>query len=261
MSHDDDHRHDPRRGAYTPPDEDDLPFRRSGFDARPGGRRLGGGGGGGRPVPVTLIVSAGVLLVLILVVILFYRSGLRASEDAPAVGQPVEQMTVPPVDAQPVDPQLGIDVYDPAAEMGEPQFAPPPEAVQPRPEPQPLPAPSVTPPPIPGPAPTRPETRPTPTPTPTPPPAEKTRPAPAPATGSASVQIGAFSSRALADREYAAVAGAFPQFASGRTKSVEQVTTSAGSTAYRTAVSGFSREQAQEFCAALRAAGRECFVR
>ena len=207
-------------------------------------------------MPVTLIVSAGVLLVLIVAVILFYRSGLRSSEDAPAaVGEPVGQMTAPPIDAQPVDPSLGIDVYDPAEEPGEPQFAPPPEAVQPRPEPQPLPTTPAAPPP----AATRPEPRPEPT--PTPPPAEKAAPRPAPATGSASVQIGAFSSRALADREYAAVAGAFPQFASGRTKSVERVTTSAGSTAYRTAMSGFTREQAREFCAALQAAGRECFVR
>ena len=36
MSYDDNNRNDPDRGAYTPPDDDDLPFRRGGFDARGG---------------------------------------------------------------------------------------------------------------------------------------------------------------------------------------------------------------------------------
>ena len=85
MSFDDDHRPGGReRGAYTPPTDDDLPFRRTGgFDAR---RTIGGG----KAPPVTLIVSALVLLVLIVAVVLFYRSGARASRDAaPAVGSTV----------------------------------------------------------------------------------------------------------------------------------------------------------------------------
>ena len=89
-------------------------------------------------------------------------------------------------------------------------------------------------------------------------------PAPAastPATGSASVQIGAFSSTAIADREYAAVAGRFGQYASGAEKRVTEVTTSSGSTLYRTAFSGLSRERATAFCNALKAAGRDCIVR
>lgn len=259
MSYDDDHRrHNPDRGAYTPPDEDDLPFRRSGgYDPRRAPQRS--------PVPLTLIVSAAVLLVLIVAVVLFYRSGVRSAGDAPpAVGRPVDGLTVDaPVDAQPIDPELGIDVYDPSAETTEPTFAPAPEAVQPRPEPRPETAP---PPPAPVPLPrpqpeatTPPAPRPAPTPQPTTPPAP--RPTPPAAGGSASVQIGAFSSQAIADREYAAVAAAFPSFASGRTKRVEQVQSSSGATVYRTTMGGFSRDQAQAFCAALRGAGRDCFVR
>uniref|UniRef100_UPI0025BB7A8D SPOR domain-containing protein n=1 Tax=Brevundimonas sp. UBA5718 TaxID=1946131 RepID=UPI0025BB7A8D len=85
--------------------------------------------------------------------------------------------------------------------------------------------------------------------------------APAAARGSASVQIGAFSSTEIADREYAAVAGRFGQYASGAEKRVTEVTTSSGSTLYRTAFSGLSRERATAFCNALKAAGRDCIVR
>ncbi|MFN4069460.1 MAG: SPOR domain-containing protein, partial [Brevundimonas aurantiaca] len=83
MSFDDENR--PGRGAYTPPTDDDLPFRRNTYDPRGGGRNVGSGGG--KAPPVTLIVSGVVLLVLIIAVIFFYRSGMRASTDAPpAVG-------------------------------------------------------------------------------------------------------------------------------------------------------------------------------
>jgi hypothetical protein len=75
------------------------------------------------------------------------------------------------------------------------------------------------------------------------------------------VQIGAFSSTEIADREYAAVAGRFGQYASGAEKRVTEVTTSGGSTLYRTAFSGLSRERATAFCNALKAAGRDCIVR
>ena len=109
------------------------------------------------------------------------------------------------------------------------------------------------------------------------PPAAKAAPAPHPATpaapvekaevpapvagGSSAVQIGAFSSTAIADREYAVVAGRFGQYASGAEKRVTEVTTSSGSTLYRTAFSGLSRERAAAFCNALKAAGRDCIVR
>ncbi len=249
MSYDDNNRNDPDRGAYTPPDDDDLPFRRGGFDARGGAPR--------KPIPMMLIISVVVLLVLLAAIGLIYGiGGVRSPGDAPpVVGESVGDLTGPaPVDAQPVDPEGDITAYDAAPEAETPEFAPPPEAVQPRPEPRepaeaaPLPPARVAE--TPNPAPAEKAT-----------PAPRPEPAPAAATGSASVQIGAFSSREVADREYAAVAAAFPEYARGRTKGVEQVTSSAGSTLYRTTFNGFSREQATAFCAALRNAGRDCLVR
>ncbi len=249
MSYDDNNRNDPERGAYTPPDDDDLPFRRGGFDAR--------GGAPKKPIPMMLIISVVVLLVLLAAIGLIYGlGGVRGPNDAPpVVGESVGDLTGPaPVDAQPIDPEGDITAYDAAPEDVTPEFAPPPEEVQPRPEPreqaeaEPLPPARVAE-------------------TPNPAPAEKATPAPRPepsppaAGGNASVQIGAFSSREVADREYAAVAAAFPEYARGRTKGVEQVTSSSGSTLYRTTFNGFSREQATAFCGALRNAGRDCLVR
>jgi len=261
MSFEDDNK--PGRGAYTPPTDDDLPFRRNSYDPR-SGRNVGSGGS--KAPPVTLIVSAVVLLLLIVAVIFFYRSGMRASTDAPpAVGQPVGEMkTAPPIDAQPIDPAAGVRVYRDETETTDAPvtFTPPPETPQPRPA---APAP-VAPtgqglapvkPATPAPAPTTPATRPA-----TAPAATTPAPAaPAAARGSASVQIGAFSSTEIADREYAAVAGRFGQYASGAEKRVTEVTTSGGSTLYRTAFSGLSRERATAFCNALKAAGRDCIVR
>ena len=260
MSYDDNNRpNDSRdRGPYTPPTDDDLPFNRGGFDARRGPPA--------KAPPVTLIVSAVVLLVLIIAVVVFYRSGLRASNDVPpAVGTPVGQMKVEaPQDAQPVDEEAGVDVYrdeTPSTETA-PTFTPPPETAQPRPAPRPLPpvvsdelpptrpAPTAT-----RPAPTPPVVRPSPQ-------ATQTPPTPAPAAGGASaVQIGAFSSTAIADREYAAVAARFPQYARGAQKRVQEVTASNGSTVYRTTFYGLSRERAQAFCSAIQAAGGDCLVR
>lgn len=260
MSFEDDNK--PGRGAYTPPTDDDLPFRRNSYDPR-SGRNVGSGGG--KAPPVTLIISAVVLLLLIVAVIFFYRSGMRASTDAPpAVGQPVGEMkTVPPVDAQPIDPAEGVRVYRDEAETTDAPvtFTPPPEAPQPRPAAPPTAAPTGQGlPAAKAPAtPAAPAPRPT---TPAAPPAAAPAPAAStPATGSASVQIGAFSSTAIADREYAAVAGRFGQYASGAEKRVTEVTTSSGSTLYRTAFSGLSRERATAFCNALKAAGRDCIVR
>ena len=42
------------------------------------------------------------------------------------------------------------------------------------------------------------------------------------------MQIGAFSTEAAAERAYAEVAASFPQFASGRTRGIQRVTTSDG---------------------------------
>lgn len=257
MSFDDDNK--PGRGAYTPPTDDDLPFRRNSYDPR-SGRNVGSGGG--KAPPVTLIISAVVLLLLIVAVIFFYRSGMRASTDAPpAVGQPVGDMkTAPPIDAQPIDPAAGVRVYRDEGETTDAPvtFTPPPETPQPRPAAPPTAAPTGQGlPPVTAATPAAP----TPRPTTAPPVAAPATKAPAAAGGSASVQIGAFSSTEIADREYAAVAGRFGSFASGAEKRVTEVTSSSGSTLYRTAFSGLSRERAVAFCNALKAAGRDCIVR
>lgn len=218
------------RGAYTPPTDDDLPFNRGGYDPRRAG------GGATRSPPMTLIISGAVLVLLIIAVVVYYRAGPRASDDAPpAVGTPIAQMTVQaPLEAQPIDPEAGIEVYDaaPEATAVAPTFTPPPEAVQPRPAP-------VTPPPV-----AKVESRPAVT-----------------VGGSSSVQIGAFSTPGLADQEYAAVVRRHSQFTAGAEKRVQEVTASSGSTVYRTTVTGLSRDQATGLCDAIKAAGGDCFVR
>ena len=242
MSHEDPYRPNPGRdrGAYTPPTDDDLPFNRGGYDPRRGG----GGGGGGKGPPLTLIISGVVLVLLIIAVVVYYRAGPRSSNDAPpAVGAPVGEMkSQAPIEAQPVDPEAGIDVYSEAeAPTAAPTFTPPPEAVQPRPAPRPVEAAPAT---------------------PAAPPAEKAAPRPAaPAGGSSGVQIGAFSTPAIAEREYATVVGRYPQFTSGASRRVQEVTASNGSTVYRTTVSGLSREQATGLCNAIKASGGDCIVR
>ncbi|MGV8930303.1 MAG: SPOR domain-containing protein [Brevundimonas sp.] len=236
------------RGAYTPPTDDDLPFNRGGYDPR-----RGGGGSGSKAPPMTLIISGVVLLLLIIAVVVYYRAGPRSSNDAPpAVGTPVVEMkTEAPLDAQPVDPEAGIDVYD-AAEIPTqaPTFVPPPEAVQPRPAPSPA-EPVTRPAPV---APTRggPAIVPAPT--------REPRPA-TPVGGTSGVQIGAFSTPGLADREYAAITGRYPQLTAGADKRVQEVTASNGSTVYRTTVTGLSREQATSLCNAIKSGGGDCFVR
>jgi outer membrane biosynthesis protein TonB len=247
MSYDDDNR-SRERGAYTPPTDDDLPFNRGGFDARRGPPA--------KAPPVTLIVSAAVLLVLIIAVVLFYRSGLRSSTDAPpAVGTPIAQMKVEaPLEAQPVDPEAGVGLYDQAENAAAaPAFTAPPETPLPRPAPRPIETAEALPPARPA------------TPAPARPTAPAAAPTPAPtangAGGAAAVQIGAFSSTAIADREYAAIAARFPQFARNATKRVQEVTASNGSTVYRTTFTGLSREDARAFCSAIESGGGDCLVR
>jgi hypothetical protein len=239
------------RGAYTPPTDDDLPFNRGGYDPRRERGGGGGGGGGGKGPPVTLIISAVVLLLLIVAVVVYYRAGPRSSNDAPpAIGTPVGEMkAAAPLEAQPIDPEAGIDVYSGSEAPTElPTFTPPPEAVQPRPAPAPI-EPAA---PIPA----------APRPAPAAPPATKAAPPAAPAVGGSSgVQIGAFSTPGLADREFAAVLGRYPQFTSGAEKRVQEVTASNGSTVYRTTVTGLSRDQATGLCNAIKAGGGDCFVR
>ncbi|WP_420478965.1 SPOR domain-containing protein [Brevundimonas sp. FT23028] len=245
MSHEDPYRPNPGRdrGAYTPPTEDDLPFDRGGYDPRRGGG-AGGPVGGGRTPPLTLIISV-VVLVAIILAVLVMKPWESASPDKapPAVGTPVGEIKVdPPVDAQPVDPEAGIDVYS----AGEPTttpptFVPPPEAVQPRPEPRAEPAPPVT---RPAPAPTKAEPA-----------------APATTGGTSGVQIGAFSTPAIAEREYGQVVGRYGALTRGASRRVQEVTSSSGSTLYRTTVTGLSREQATALCSAIKADGGDCIVR
>lgn len=241
-------RPDPERGPYTPRNDDDLPFDRSGFDAR-------GQGGGRGPLPLTLIISVGVLVALIVAVILIYRAGVRAPGEAPPViegGQGVAAAA--PDSAQPpAGPQ--IEIVDPGE--GDVALAPPPEA--PGQRPPPLTSDTATTPPTQPAQPTQPRVEAPAAQRPTPPTTPPARPQ-TPAGGRAAVQIGAFSTEAAAERAYADVAAAFPQFASGRTRGIQQVTTSDGRTVYRTTVNGLSAEDARAFCGALRASGRECLV-
>ena len=88
--------------------------------------------------------------------------------------------------------------------------------------------------------------------------------APAPAAksaGIAAVQIGAFSSQALADKGWSDATALAPGAAAGKGKSVEKVDKD-GKTLFRTQVTGFaSRADATAFCDKLKAAGKACFVK
>lgn len=275
------------RGAYTPPTEASLSF-----DARQPVR-------GASPIPFTLIISVLVLIGLGSAIFVFYRQGVRQAGQPPqAVGAPVEAMkTPPPPEAQPQDPAAGLQIYK--TEGGQPyspdqktvHFAPPPEQPQARPQPgapsvvvtpiapaapasaapalrPSLPAASTTTvalaparaaPPALAPAPKAPAPK---VEKAAPPPAAKAAPAPAAkATGVAAVQIGAFSSQALADKGWSDAAAIAPGPAAGKGKSVEKVQKD-GHTLFRTQVTGFaSRADAAAFCARLKAAGKACFVK
>jgi len=78
----------------------------------------------------------------------------------------------------------------------------------------------------------------------------------------ASVQIGAFQSMDIANKQYASVASSYGLFLSGTSKHVEPVTSANGATLYRTAFTGFeSKDKAHAFCDALKAAGHDCLVK
>ena len=81
-----------------------------------------------------------------------------------------------------------------------------------------------------------------------------------PAEGAAVVQIGAFSSEHLADREWSKAAALAPGAMAGKGKRVVPVTKD-GATLYRTSITGFAtRAQAQALCDRLKAQGETCFV-
>ncbi|MBR7619399.1 SPOR domain-containing protein [Phenylobacterium sp. 20VBR1] len=259
----------PDRGAYTPPTDAPLSF-----DARQPVR-------GSRPAPMMLIVSALVLIGLVVAIVVFYRSGVRQAGAAPqAVGTPVGAIKGPaPAEEQPVDPAAGLQIYqssEGAAAPAAPNFTAPPEQPAAR---APAPAVVVTPAPAAKPAAIPPQTVARPqqtgpvaampiTPEPKPVPALKpnlpTPAAPKPvatAGGAASVQIGAFSSSALADKGWSDAARIAPGATAGKGKRVEAIQKD-GATLYRTAVTGFaSRADATAFCDQLKAAGKSCFVK
>jgi SPOR domain len=86
-------------------------------------------------------------------------------------------------------------------------------------------------------------------------------PAPAAEHGVAAVQIGAFSSQALADKGWSDAAAIAKGAVAGKGKSIEKVDKD-GHTLFRTQVTGFaSRADAAAFCARLKAAGKACFVK
>jgi hypothetical protein len=268
---------DPHRGAYTPPTDAPLSF-----DARQPVR-------GSRPLPMTLIISAVVLATLVVAVLLIYRGGVRGPNEPPrTVGEPVAAMKTapPPGSAQPTDPASGLQIYKNETPEASPTFAAKPEEPLARP---PAPAPTA---PVQTatlqpakPAPTGPSApvsaapaKPAPKPqtieglataavsprAATPVATKPAAAAPAPAAsagGPASVQIGALSSTALADKAWNDAARIAPGMAAGKGKRVEAIDKN-GATLYRTAVTGFaSRAEAKAFCDALTAAGKSCFVK
>ena len=274
------------RGAYTPPTEEAFAF-----DARTPQVR--------RPVPATLIGSLVVLVVLVGAVALFYWSGVRGAGEAPrVVGKPQLQIkTPPPVDAKPIPDDDGkLDVYDeekgqaPAPASSKTAFAPPPEQPQPRPTaPAQVPVPAqaqaqAAPPPVQA-AKSAPPSPPHPAPVLRPndavsnllarneaaaaaaakaaPPAKtpaKTDAARADAAHGVTVQIGAFSSSAIADAEFAKTRSVFASYTSGKGKHVERAEVG-GKVYWRTAFTGFDRAGAKAFCRALIAAKKGCIVR
>jgi hypothetical protein len=270
---------DPHRGAYTPPTDAPLSF-----DARQPVR-------GSRPLPMTLIISAVVLATLVVAVLLIYRGGVRGPNEPPrTVGEPVAQMkTAPPAGtAQPTDPAAGLQIYRNETPEASPTFAAQPEAPLARPTPPPptapvqtatlrpaTPAPATPSAPVVAPPAAKPAGKPqtieglataavSPRANAPAPVATKPAAAPAPtasAGGPASVQIGALSSTALADKAWSDAARIAPGMAAGKGKRVEAIDKN-GTTLYRTAVTGFaSRAEAKAFCDALSAAGKSCFVK
>jgi hypothetical protein len=263
----------PERGAYTPPTDAPLAF-----DARQPVR-------GRSPAPMMLILSAIVLIILVAAIAVFYKQGLhQGSGLPPAVGTPVGQIKGPaPVEAQPVDPAAGLQIYrstEGQAAPAQPNFTPPPETPKAR-----APVVAVTPPPAPAaPAVAAPKAAPTAAVSAQPAgpvsalpigsapavlkpalPTAAAKAAPQPeapvAGGAAMVQIGAFSSQTLADRGWNDAARIAPGAAAGKGKKVEAIQKD-GATLYRTAVTGFaSRAEATGFCEKLKAAGKSCFVK
>ncbi len=274
---------DKDRGTYSPPTEDNLSYETRRAPSRD-------------QAPITLIISGICLVVLLLVVVLLYNSGLnKHGKLAPEVGDSLSDFKDGKVqDAQPLtDAQINQD------DTGTASFAPGSDAPAIRgvstdsaSAPVSLaPAPVA---PIQGPLPSQatnsaiapvqaPEDVPVPgapasasastasktpvavkTPTPKPvavtPPVQKVTAPVVTGAGGGAVQIGAFTSPEIANKEYAKVASSYGLFVGGAGKKIEKVETDKG-TFYRTAFTGLSTEKAKSFCSALKAAGHDCIVR
>ena len=271
---------DDQRGAYTPPSD------RLAFDPREPVRS--------GPPPVTLILSALVLIGLIGGVAFLYRHGIRHTGAGPAeVGQPVGEMKTPaPADANAAastalpagrESTNAAPAFASAPEQPLPRVNPatgivaPPSAAGPAPQGVSASAPPPAPPAMAGAEPAKPAK-------PlsiaslandavAPPPKSKAGvtapPKPAPKPGPASmaapaagwVQIGAFSSPALAAKGWSDIAKLAPAVMAGKGKSVQPVTAD-GTVLYRTYITGFaSRDAAEAFCGKLKAAKKNCFVK
>jgi cell division protein FtsN len=246
---------DQNRGAYTP--QSDAPLS---FDAR----RAGGGRG---PMPITLIFSVLILLALVIgggVAILYHNGARKAGEAPQPVGEAVGSMkAAPQMQNAPASPAAAAD------QVGTPRFTPPPEQPAERPvesAPLPPPPPKATTQPL---APPTAEPEPKPAPVakaPAAPPktaeaAPKAAPAAKPAaTATFTVQIGAYSSRALAANGWNEVAKLMPGEMAGKTREVDPVDRN-GKTLYRARIGGFaSRAEAERMCLALLSKGRDCKV-
>jgi len=246
---------DPNRGAYTPQSEAPLAF-----DAR------SARGPGDRPMPVTLLVSAGVFVLLVVALAFFFMKGMGEDplRDAAVVGEPIEAIRTPPVDGGAPAQTNGLQVYTDNGASGPPAFTPGPEVPVARPAAPivstPLPPPAAAPAPAPAAA------------APLPSIGEKApvvaalspvKAAPPPAAPSSAfvVQIGAFSSSAMADKGYADAGRLMSDQMGGKTKRVETVARDAGAL-YRTSIAGFAgRADADAFCSAYKAKGGNCLVR
>ncbi|ESQ80498.1 SPOR domain-containing protein [Asticcacaulis sp. YBE204] len=256
---------DNERGTYSPPTEDHLSYE----TRRPAPSR--------DQTPITLIASGIVLVVLLLAVVLFYNSGLN-SRKVGDVGEPLagykdgsieearplgdDDLIDSATDTSATAPKFANDTEAPQNRDASSAAAPvkpadsaenilPPAKTVIKPAEPPAEKPVVA-------ADAKPVPPPVAKPVETPKPVEKPV---AVSGGSASVQIGAFSSQAIADREYAQAASTYGLFVGGTSKVVQKVEVN-GSTFYRTSFSGFaSKEKAKQFCDALKAAGKSCFVK
>ncbi len=251
------------------------------MDSRRRGRTRG-------PAPVTLIVSVLLLLLVGGAVFYMYRTGARSPSDAPEpLGAPLGDVRAPPPpETRNPDPSAGLSISkdDPNAGAATPTLAPSPE--QPLAQTPPSAAdskgfPSALPPPPPPPSAVTAAQAPAPHPNvKTPekadaktdtidaliadaakPKALKPPKATAETSGPVLVQIGAFSSESLADKEWSKAAAIAPGAMAGKGKRVVPVTKD-GATLYRTSITGFAtRDQAVALCDRLKAAGVSCFVR